>query len=94
MVPACRHLEPTVQVYTAMVLVMVCLTAAGAIRGFAEALVSVLAEDSVEAGGAGEAEADLAIGGKLTLYLFMKGTHYAKGKWNGTCRRRRRPGQR
>jgi hypothetical protein len=64
MVPACLHLEPTVQVYTDLALVTVCLTVAGAIRGFAEALASVLAEDSVEAEDGGAAEADLASGGR------------------------------
>ncbi len=46
-----------------MVLPIQCLMPAGAIRGFAE--VSVLAEDSAEAGA--EAEAGLVISGRFKL---------------------------
>jgi len=70
--PACRHSGAMVQVCTAMVpamecliAVMVCLTAAGAIRGFAEALVLVEVSVEVGAGAAVAAEADLVIGSRF-----------------------------
>ncbi len=56
---------------------MVCLMAAGAIRGSAEVLV--LAEGSVGAGAAVAAEADLVIGSRFKLALnCRKDEYYAK----------------
>ena len=63
----------------AMVPAMECLMAAGAIRGFAEALVLVLAEASVGAGAAVAAEADLVIGSRFKLaFSCRKDGYYAK----------------
>ena len=71
--PARRHSGPMVQVRMVMVPAMECLMAAGAIRGFAEALAEVSVEASVEAsvgaGAAVAAEADLVIGGRFKLAL-------------------------
>ena len=60
----------------AMVPAMECLMAAGAIRGFAEALV--LAEVSVEAGAgaAVAAEADLVIGSRFKLAVSCRKDGY------------------
>jgi len=84
MVAAHRYLEPMVQVCIAMVVVMVCLMAAGPIRGFAEALAPVLAEDSVEveAQVGVAAEADLVTGSRFDR---RKDGYYAKRRWNRSC---------
>jgi len=59
---------------------MVYLMLAGAIRGFAEALV--LAEVSVEAGAEAAAEPDLVIGGRFELASnCRKDGYYAKRRW-------------
>jgi hypothetical protein len=108
--PACQRSGPMVQVCTAMVLAMQPLMLAGAIRGFAEDLALVLAEVSVEAEAA--AEADLVIGSRFKLTINSLGVncrkdgYYAKRRWNRPARRgtwwrprygqraRSRPGQR
>jgi len=85
MVPAHRHLEPMVQVRTAMVPAMECRMVAWVIRGFAEDLVLalvgalVLAEVSGGAGAAVAAEADSVIGGRFKLASdCRKDGYYAK----------------
>jgi len=83
MVLAYRRLRPMVQVCTATVLAMECLTAVGSIRGFAEALALVLAgalaEVSVGAGAEVAAGADLVIGGRFELASnCRKDRYYAK----------------
>ena len=75
MVPAYRHSEPMVQVCMVMVLAMQLLMPAGAIRGFAEALASVSAEVSVEAGAAVAAEAG-GFGSRFKLALNCKKDGY------------------
>jgi hypothetical protein len=71
-----------VQVSMVMVLAMVCLIAAGLVRGFAEALVLVealaLAEVSVGAGAEAAAEVDLVIGGRFKLAINSQGVNCRK----------------
>jgi len=50
-----------------LMVVMVCLMPAGAIRGFVEVLVLALAEASVGAGAEAAAEADSGLGGRFEL---------------------------
>jgi len=78
MAPARRHSGHTVEVHTVMAPAMVCLMLAGAIRGFAEALV--LAEVSVGVGveAAAAAEADSVIGGRFKLAFNSLGVNYRK----------------
>ncbi len=78
--PACRHSGAMAQVCTAMVPATECLMLAGAIRGFAEALVLVSVEVSVEAGAgaAVAAEADLVIGSRFKLALNSLGVKCRK----------------
>ena len=73
---AYQHSGHMVQVRTAMVPAMECLMPAGAIRGFVEALV--LAEASVEAGGAVAAEVDLVIGNRFELAVNSLGVNCRK----------------
>ena len=63
----------------AMVPAMECLMAAGAIRGFAEALVLVEVSVEVGAGAAVAAEADLVIGSRFKLAVsYRKDGYHAK----------------